>query len=258
MTMKKISTLIATLLFTLVVFSQDCNIGNSDPSNGNFVDGNFLPDYLLGVNFTLSEVGVLHSLNFLGNGSGTNVKMAIYNDISGVPNNLVAQTEASTVMTGINSFPVSPTQLEAGDYWIMAVYDTNGNGNNHSSVNYSDESSLVYYNDLPFNNSIPNNASNFMSYTGQDLLYFAEISCGALSVSDYQLSSISIYPNPASDHINVANLQENVKFEIYEVSGKKVMEKELSELNNGIDISHLSSGMYFISGGNCTSKFVKN
>lgn len=255
--MKKIPILIATLLLTLAMFSQDCNIGNTDGTDPDFQPGNFTPENLVGVNFTLSEVGVLHSLNMFGNGTGTSIKMAMYDDLAGVPNNLVAQTAVGSVGTGVVSLPVEEVELAAGDYWIMAIYDTNGSDPDQSNVNYFDETSQAYYIELPFNDPIPNNASNFIGYIGQDLLYFAEISCGGLDTGDFQMQKISIYPNPATDQINIANLRELVKFKVYDLSGKKLMEKELTELNNSIDISLLASGMYFISGGNHTSKFVK-
>lgn len=67
--MKKISTLVLVLLLAITATSQDCNIGNSDETNPDFLPGSFLENYLLGVNFTLSEVGVLHSLNMIGKGT---------------------------------------------------------------------------------------------------------------------------------------------------------------------------------------------
>lgn len=252
--MKKIPTLILTLFMALAVFSQDCNIGNSDGTDPDFTTGNFTPDYLVGVNFTLSQVGVIHSLNMIGNGSGATFQMAIYDDNGGVPNNLVAYTDASTVGTGIISLPIAPIQLEAGDYWIMAVYNEVGN---HSNVNHSDQSSLAYYTELPFGN--PTNASSFESYRGQDFLYFAVISCGPLSVNDFQVNKLSISPNPASDYIVIGNLKENIVFEIYDLTGKKLIEKEMNLNNNQIDISGLAAGTYLLNyGTNSSTRFVKN
>ncbi len=257
--MKKTATFILMLFIACTAFSQDCNIGNSDGTDPDFGTGNILPDFLLGVNFTLSQVGVLHSLNIIGNGTGANFQMAMYDDNAGVPNNLITSTAISTVGTGIVSLPVTPVQLAAGDYWIMAVYDNTGSSNNHSNVNLSASTSVVYYNDLPFGNPIPSNASGFQTYTGQDFLYFAVISCGPLSVNDFEENNFSISPNPASDYILIANLKENTMFEIYDLTGKKLIVKELSASNNQIDISSLAAGTYLLNyGSNATAKFVKN
>lgn len=156
---------------------------------------------------------------------------------------MLAFSSISVVGSGILSLPVTPMQLEPGDYWIMGIYDDAGS---HSLVNYSDSNSLVYYFEQPFGTALPANASNFTSYTGQDFLYFAEISCGPLSVSDFDLNTISVFPNPATDFITLGNLKEPSLFQIYDLTGKKLMENELSSTDAKIDVSGLQQGMYFI------------
>ncbi len=257
--MKKLTIFFITVVFiTFSAFSQDCNIGNSDGSDPDFTTGNFFPEFLLGVHFTLSEVGVLHSLNMIGNETGANLKMAIYDDNGGVPNNLAASTGVSTVGAGVVSLPVTPVQLAAGDYWIMAIYDSNGSSTNHSNTNISAGSNVVYYKELNFGDPIPNNASAFDSYTGQDFLYYAEISCGALSINDFQENSISVSPNPASDYLRISNLKESTMFKIYDLTGKKLFEKELDATNRTIDISNLAVGTYLLNyGANSVTRFVK-
>lgn len=256
--MKKISTFILLLFITLTVFSQDCNIGN-ETTNPDFTTGNFTENYLLGVNFTLTQVGVVQSLNIIGNGTGANFQMALYDDNGGIPNNLVTSTGIGTVGSGVISLAVSPEQIPAGDYWIMAIYDDNGSSTNQSNVDLTASTSIVYYTSLVFGSPIPANASGFATYSGQDFLYFAVISCGPLSIHDFEENSFSISPNPASDYIVVANLKENSKFEIYDLTGKKLIEKELSTSNNQIDISRLAGGTYLLKyGANSISKFVKN
>lgn len=254
--MKKISTLIVMLSIAFAVFSQDCNIGNIDGTDPNFTIGNFTANNLLGVNFTLSQVGVLHSLNMFGNNTPANLQMAIYDDMGGVPNNLVAYSSISSVEAGLNSLPVTPVELEAGDYWIMANYNIDGN---HSNVKQNDPSSLVYYIPLAFASPIPTNATGFLSYTGQDFLYFAEISCGGLFVNEFERNNFIVSPNPASDYIVIENLKENKKFKIYDLIGKELIEKELGLSNNIIDISGLAAGTYLLNYGTSFGvRFVKN
>lgn len=191
----------------------------------------------------------------IGNGNGVNFQMAIYDDTGGVPNNLVTNTTISSVGTGIVSLPVAPVQLEPGDYWIMAIYEGDGN---HSNVNQNSQRSPVYYNPLPFGSPIPPNASGFSSYTGQDFLYFATISCGGLSTHTLKVSDIVIFPNPTADVINIVNLNEDRTFTIYDVSGRKLLQKELGPTNNQIDLSHLARGTYFLTYGSGPGvKFIK-
>ncbi|HLW31619.1 MAG TPA: T9SS type A sorting domain-containing protein, partial [Aequorivita sp.] len=112
---------------------------------------------------------------------------------------------------------------------------------------------------LPFGNPIPTNALDFLKYDGQDFLYFATISCGALSTDNFEETHISVFPNPATDFISIGNLNENKTFIIYDISGKKLLEKELSATNNQIDISQLATGTYFLKNGSGAGvRLIKN
>ena len=69
--MKQIYILILACFFlSLKSYSQNCNIGNESITE-DFIDGDFLANYLLGVKFTLPQEGTLRSINLIGNGTGT-------------------------------------------------------------------------------------------------------------------------------------------------------------------------------------------
>ena len=63
-----------------------------------------------------------------------------------------------------------------------------------------------------------------------------------LSNIDFQTSLIKIYPNPTSDILNIEGIEVE-KIDIYDAEGKLV-QKTLN--NNQVDISHLSTGKYFL------------
>ncbi len=69
--------------------------------------------------------------------------------------------------------------------------------------------------------------------------------------ADEQVEDIdySVYPNPASDVLNVriANASSNDVLVIYNILGEEVNRIELSEGVNKMDISELNSGVYFYS-----------
>ena len=69
----------------------DCDIGNVDPTG--FGNGNFGSNFLLGVAFTLEEEGTINSINLIGNDNGSLVQMAVYNDLTGVPDDLIVFSE---------------------------------------------------------------------------------------------------------------------------------------------------------------------
>lgn len=62
-------------------------------------------------------------------------------------------------------------------------------------------------------------------------------------------SNIIVYPNPTYDIINLRNNTSNIVnfiIQIYDTRGKKVLEKEMSNSNMQIDISHFEKGIYII------------
>ena len=149
---------------------NDCGIGNVEPDGEG---GNFGVDYLLGVSYTLEEEGTINSINMIGNGSGSLVQMAVYNDLGGVPDDLIVFSEIAEVGNGMTVYPVTPTVIPPGDYWIMAVYEFQGD---HSNV-LQETGNPVYYTALPFGDPIPTNASDFLSYADRDFLYSLDITC---------------------------------------------------------------------------------
>ena len=66
---------------------------------------------------------------------------------------------------------------------------------------------------------------------------------------------MSIYPNPAVDQLNV-NLSQNADIVIYNIMGQNVMNVEGHVGANSINISSLTSGIYFVNAGSEVQKFI--
>ena len=67
-----------------------------------------------------------------------------------------------------------------------------------------------------------------------------------LHVENYNSVIIpKVYPNPSSNYIQISDLIETTKYEIYSVSGTKVIDGTLMPKSQ-IDISRLSSGLYYL------------
>jgi hypothetical protein len=81
-------------------------------------------------------------------------------------------------------------------------------------------------------------------------------------------SGIDLYPNPAHNYIvvNLSSKEANTQLEVFDISGKKVIEKTLNNVNGGsnvnVDISQLASGTYLLgiktNTGFYSRKFIKN
>lgn len=253
--MKKTILFFAGLFLGTISFAQNCNIGNEDTTGFTISTGNFTQDYLLGVKYTLNSPGILHSLNLIGNNTGSQVQMALYDDNGGVPNNLIAQSGIDTVGIGLLSLPVTATQLAPGDYWIMAIYDTSAV---HTYKNTQVSTNVIYYQSLIFGSQIPTNASGFTTYTGQEFTYFIGIECGTVGIEDIPNKNLSAFPNPVMDILHFSNIEKNTQIEIYDLLGKKVLTTFLDKSKATIDISSLNSGTYLLKAGNTkTIKIIK-
>ena len=68
-------------------------------------------------------------------------------------------------------------------------------------------------------------------------------------------TNMSLFPNPATDQLNVV-LNQDDAIAIYNVMGQQVMNVEGHVGGNTINISSLNAGVYFISAGSDTQKFI--
>src|SRR5690625_2405847 len=68
-----------------------------------------------------------------------------------------------------------------------------------------------------------------------------------MSVDKYELTGVSLYPNPADNKIFIElETSESVEIEIFDLNGRKVKEGKTTAFSNEIDISDLNSGVYFV------------
>lgn len=68
-----------------------------------------------------------------------------------------------------------------------------------------------------------------------------------LSINNQKPTSISVYPNPAEDVLNiqVENLSQNGTIEVFDISGKQVLKTNIQNGKNQLNVSILNSGVYF-------------
>ncbi|MBI5324295.1 MAG: T9SS type A sorting domain-containing protein [Ignavibacteriae bacterium] len=108
-----------------------------------------------------------------------------------------------------------------------------------------------------FINDFSIDANNYL-HLGTDigLLTNKTILTGVEENTIIEVANISIYPNPATDFIQL-HYSDNVKFsdvEIYNVLGIKVL---VTDYKDRIDVSGLNAGVYFLKTGGKIYKFVK-
>ena len=77
----------------------------------------------------------------------------------------------------------------------------------------------------------------------------------ALANESFEIEEVKVYPNPASEHLFISGISNSCNIEIYSVSGKKVLEKSISE-DQMIPIS-FEAGMYFVKISTNDKQFTK-
>jgi hypothetical protein len=85
-----------------------------------------------------------------------------------------------------------------------------------------------------------------------------EIETNFIGIVVVNKTIFKIFPNPASDILNIeTELKENTNVEIYNISGIRIAAQVITDNISSINISKLTSGLYFIKVGNSVQKFVK-
>ncbi len=141
------------------------------------------------------------------------------------------------------------------------VWHDNGQDGLYLGMNYG-----VYYIDnttgnswQPFSNNLPNviiseleiNTVTDKIYAGTygRGLWRSDVYNASLSVDEYELNTITVYPNPATDEINIEwNRPDAVSIRIYDTRGKLLFYSKDRNLSNKvpIDVSTYDSGVYFV------------
>lgn len=143
-------------------------LGNSVDLGGN--SGNS-PNFLLGSPLVVTTSTTLTHLAVIARAAGDNFKMALYSDVDGEPDSLLASTASQATVIGVQELPVTPVSLPAGVYWIMGNFETSG------SIGFSNTvpTTVVKYISLPFANAIPAvfpDHATHSTYTGQEFNYY--------------------------------------------------------------------------------------
>lgn len=80
-------------------------------------------------------------------------------------------------------------------------------------------------------------------------------------LNNEQLVNLNIYPNPSTDVINVSYPTSIENIEMFDLTGRKIFSKSVSEKEIQLNISHLNSGIYILNiktdEGIGSKKFIK-
>jgi len=95
-----------------------------------------------------------------------------------------------------------------------------------------------------WNAPVPDDACEETTY-GETEDYMANI-VESLGFDDIQIDNISVYPNPVSNLLNVnTGSNNNLSYSIFNIMGQSISSGKLTAVDNRIDFSQLSKGVYF-------------
>lgn len=148
-------------------------------------------------------------------------------------------------------------------FYIM-IYDIE-NSTWHESYKLANEFNSPYHYTEPYKHDISawqgkdikiafvKNGTYQMAMDDISVVYYA-----SNSIDETSQQQISLFPNPTSDVLNVKleTMPENNLLTINDFTGRIVYETKVTDNNTQINISDLSSGIYFINIGNYRTKIV--
>jgi len=110
--------------------------------------------------------------------------------------------------------------------------------------------------------TVSNKADIYFDYNHPIITNFANTTFQELSVPEKNLNqAIKIYPNPTNDVVNIKADSTIRSIQVYDVQGRILISKILSEENASVDLSSYSSGIYYLKinsdNGAKTEKLIK-
>ena len=69
---------------------------------------------------------------------------------------------------------------------------------------------------------------------------------GTLGINENEISDFEYYYNPLNDLLNISSSESLANIQIYNVLGQKVIEETINDFNYQIDLSGLSTSIYFV------------
>ncbi len=79
----------------------------------------------------------------------------------------------------------------------------------------------------------------------------------ATAIDDVNKVNIKAYPNPAVNYIVVSGVSEGEDLMLFDLIGNKVIHRKVQSTKEQLDLSSISSGIYFIKAGNKTVRIIK-
>lgn len=100
----------------------------------------------------------------------------------------------------------------------------------------------------------PSVCPSFYQNPGLDL---SVVDCTTGIENPISENTISAYPNPTSNTIQINSINSSSEFELFDAIGKRVLHGHLNPSEKTIDLSDFTTGIYYLKSGTTTIKIVR-
>jgi hypothetical protein len=236
--MKKI-TLLGLFLFCQNFYAQSYSSGNIVLSSSNGINYSAVIE-TDAQNVTLTLIGP--SARYLGLGFGVNAMTAGGDVVIFDGNNLTDRTlngNGTPTLDPVQTWNIISNSVSNNVRTLVARRPLNSGQPNNFVFNNNGQAIMLIW-------AVASSNSFALSYHGSNR--GATMSSFTLSQNTFANESFSMFPNPAENVLTV-NLPENIsqaQLTIYDLLGKRIQQKTISETNNIIDVSAIAKGTYLV------------
>lgn len=221
----RVSLTIDETFYTLPFSLQSSNVGGNNSFNVNGSDG---ADVAFKIHLpTAATIDLTSCSSF----TDYDTKLEIFN-LDGTRTGFYNDDDLSGCDESDYASTIKNATLDAGSYYVVVDGYSGDVGNFSLDVSYS----------VALKSAAATNENRFIPMSDMDDLGKYDKKSQPNRVSD-----IVIYPNPASNEINViADDNQELTYELFDASGRMVVQSTSIDSSGKIDISMLENGIYFI------------
>lgn len=236
-----------TILF-LIPFSAilllSFSSGNGSALSGSPGDGNNCTQCHAGV-VNNSNIQITTNIPVTGYHFNTEYDVTITNTAGGTRNGFQVTAEKDSDNSKAGTFRSVNAATQTVDFDKRIIHTSQGN--NQSSWSFKWTSPSSEQGKITFYGASVSGDGNFLS-SGDQVFLGKSNSVPSLSVDALSKLEFELFPNPSSDNVFIrfSDNEENAMATFYDYSGKKVYNQEVTRSNTKINVSNLSSGVYFV------------
>ncbi|HBY66777.1 MAG TPA: hypothetical protein DEG69_02765 [Flavobacteriaceae bacterium] len=152
----------------------------------------------------------------------------------------------------------SSVDYDGGTFINFKRYFNNGNLDNSFQFEPAPEVIQQTYKSIITNSGKLLVAANNLGLdASQDILLF-QYNNDPLGIRDEKVISVTVFPNPSGSVFNVKGQQiDNNTYTVSDINGRVLLSGNFSGIENQLDLSHFSTGVYFLKISGTTIKLLK-